>query len=248
MVRMFVLSTMTAVGNDDRPTLLRDTRRHHHTPLQPYIHDILPQERGAWQSAKTSIKAVTNPTRQGSYYSRMRRDIKLRQRKINQSLTTTMLIITNIHYSTEYNSTNITSQWQPQNENNSVFQAHNYIEDDEIAHINNTTLDIISPFSSLLREFNNDIKILDERIIKVENTFEDDEDIHEPNTDIDLDKSKLVSQQAIINLIVQEQMTDQCKFTHIGGKLIQVFSVIHQGYDWYRFGRRFVDRGNSHMC
>ena len=74
-------------------------------------------------------------------------------------------------------------------------------------------LNIEEPLNTILREFNNDIKLLDERIITVENTFEDDDDIHESNTDIDLARSRLISQQAIINLIVQEQMTDQCKFT-----------------------------------
>jgi len=66
-------------------------------------------------------------------------------------------------------------------------------------------VNIEEPLNTILQEFNNDIKLLDERIITVENTFEDDEDIHE--------LCRLISQQAIINLIVQEQMTDQCKFT-----------------------------------
>jgi len=59
-----------------------------------------------------------------------------------------MLIIKNIHYSNgilnsyqnEYNSTKITRQWQPQNECNLVFQAHNHSETNIIADITHNTV------------------------------------------------------------------------------------------------------------
>jgi hypothetical protein len=83
-----------------------------------------------------------------------------------------MPVITNIHcgtdteyngfflneYQNEYNSTEIVNQWQQKNESISGSQAHNHsetdiiaditrngIENDEIAHINNTTLEVIPP-------------------------------------------------------------------------------------------------------
>ena len=51
-------------------------------------------------------------------------------------------------------------------------------------------VNIEEPLNTILHEFNDDIKLLDERIITVENTFEDDEDIHESNTNIDLARSR----------------------------------------------------------
>ena len=110
MVRMHVLSTMmttmaiTTAAASVMPTLLRETRRYNPVPLQLSNHDTLPKKQEAWQSVKTSIKAVTKPIQRGSHL-RLRRKILLRQRKIQLQRLLPMPVITNIHYGTdtEYN-------------------------------------------------------------------------------------------------------------------------------------------------
>jgi hypothetical protein len=126
---MYVLSIMTktmainTAAASVMPTLLRETRRYNPAPLQLNNHDTLPKERKAWQSVKTSIKAVTNPIQRGSHL-RLRREILLRQREIQIQRLLPMPVITNIHYGTdteynrfflneyqnEYNSTEIVNQ------------------------------------------------------------------------------------------------------------------------------------------